>query len=129
MLIAQCFNYAIFTAIKPPNIGLEFVKAIQSIRAALEPVLRNMKSNQSLTLLDALILEPFFTSPRNRFLLNEAIDVQCGDIGYLTELNEKPRFVRLGNVIDSEFFRPLALGNLDSENSVDLEPENVWSIS
>jgi hypothetical protein len=87
-----------------------------------------MKSNQSLTLLDALILEPSFPSPHNRFILNEAIDVQCGDIGYLTELNKKPRFVRLGNVIDTESFRPLALRNLDSENSVDMEPENVWSI-
>ena len=88
-----------------------------------------MKLNQSLSLLDALVLEPSFPSPHNRFILNDVIDVQCGDIGYLTELNEKPSFVRLGNVIDTESFRPLALGNLDTENSVDLEPENVWSIS
>ena len=129
MLIAQYLNYATFTAIKPPKIGPEFAKAIQYIRAALEPVLRNMKSNQSLSILDALIIKPSFPSPHDRLVLKDVIDVQCSDIGYLMELAKKPHFVRLGNIIDTESFRPLALANVNSKSSIDLEPENVWSIS
>jgi hypothetical protein len=129
MMIAQYLNYAVFTAIKPPTIGPQFIKAIQSIRAALEPVLGNVNLNQCYSLLDALILEPSFPSPHNRLVMDEIIDVRCGDIGYLTGTVKKPQFVRLGNILDSEPFKPLALKNLDSKNGVDLEPEDVWSVS
>jgi len=88
-----------------------------------------MKTNQSFSLLDALILEPSFPPPHNRLVLDEIIDVRCGDIGYLTGFTKEHQFVCLGNILDSECFGSLALRNLDSENGVDLEPEDVWSIS
>jgi len=80
MLIAQYLNNAIFTAIKPPNTGPEFVEVIHSIRTAFEPVLRDLESNQSLSVLDALISESCFPSPYNRLKLDVTIEVRTLDI-------------------------------------------------
>jgi len=129
MLIAQYLNNAIFTAIKPPNTGPEFIKVIQSIRIAFEPVLRDLKSNQSLSVLDALISESCFPSPYNRLKLDVTVEVRCGDIGYFTGSTDKPQFVGLGNALTSKAFESLALANLDSAEIVDLKPKDVWSVT
>jgi hypothetical protein len=128
MLIAQYLKNAVFIAFKPPTVGPEFIKAIQTIHLSLECVLKDMQSNPSLSLLDALISEPSFSSPFHRLLLDSAIDVRCGDIGYLTGPTGEPRFIRLGNILNSKAFIPFALANLDSERGVDLDPEDSWSI-
>jgi hypothetical protein len=129
MLIAQYLNNAIFTAIKPPNTGPEFVEVIHSIRTAFEPVLRDLESNQSLSVLDALISESCFPSPYNRLKLDVTIEVRCGDIGYFTGSTDKPRFVGLGNALTSKAFRSLELTNLDTAEIVDLKPRDVWSVT
>jgi hypothetical protein len=129
MLIAQYLNNAIFTAIKPPNTSPEFIEVIQSIRIAFEPVLRDLKSNQSLSVLDALISESHFPSPYNRLKLDVTIEVQCGDIGYFTGSIDKPQFVGLESALASKAFRSLALTNLESAEIVDLKPKDVWSVT
>lgn len=127
MLIAQFLRRSVFTAVKPPNIGQEFMKVVQSVRTTFQAVSRDMKLNQSLSVLDALVSEPSFPSPYYRLVLNSILDVRCGDIGYLTGSSEQPRFVRLGNILTSEPFISLAQSNYDTEVSVNLRPKDAWS--
>jgi len=91
--------------------------------------LRDLKSNQSLSVLDALISESRFPSPYNWLKLDVTIEVQCGDIRYFTGSIDKPRFVGLESALASKAFRSLALTNLECAEIVDLKLKDVWSVT